>query len=859
MKLLDRVLDANRQAGHGPWREADGAWVDPKPYVSYWSNGIFEGYDGSLWMYFEAPDNVRTQWLSDTSEALSNQQFFITWCQDMAKLLSGETSAKKDVRREFHIQATQHPKGTIEPYEGCTPRHEDYLRRMSGQITRPSWRTFVGVQLIPSDIFHQAYGIKEKVHRWVEHFLNPRDVQYTLFARDLDDVCSAMERNGFKPLDFISDMDALERLTAWYGIPDDAHLRPIQLQTQRLQEPVHARSVITPRFGEMSFYALTPDEHVDVRDPLSMSSRWGEALYQPDADVSVVSIRGQIRSIAASENLLDIKNIKNERGDNGDSTYHNASIADLLSASMLHVRENQLPMIDNVEIIVGSVVPRREVAEHSVVRTMRSMGMRASVLVGRQSKAILSTLPTYPTHVHRVPKSNRKRPSMTNVMLPATLAFSGIFRANRPSSHGGVILGFGDVGHQYPEIFIDPDGASKANKSPTMLVVGRPGAGKSVQLTQMSSQMTYMGRPVVYLNPKSTGTLQPAFDYLGAQTVRMTMDYLADNPGLLDPVYFLKNRDDVASVLTDAIMSAMRMNEDRGTAGAQRRAALTAEIRERAMDPRNITSAHILFGRPDLADGLGAISDVEVLKFVSYKMSASPFWKALISVGHQSRLTQTLRETPTLLVEWGGGLELPNSADEITSDAHVDAVLSVNTIFRYSVERLEGTGGMLVIDESWALKTSNESVALLRRAGREWREANILLVLGTQRIRDWTDRNDADGDMTTFVSRFLFMALAQNDQTEMAEFLRLTGLEDTEEHRQFILNAGAEKAGGQGVQVARGYLVDTIHNWSGGLLCGPWPEAELNASRSDHAAKQARREAQAVAAATVTQSLPEEW
>ena len=44
----------------GPDFTANGGFRDPKPYDFYSTNGIFEGYDGSVWLYFKLPENVQT-------------------------------------------------------------------------------------------------------------------------------------------------------------------------------------------------------------------------------------------------------------------------------------------------------------------------------------------------------------------------------------------------------------------------------------------------------------------------------------------------------------------------------------------------------------------------------------------------------------------------------------------------------------------------------------------------------------------------------------------------------------------------------------------------------------------------------
>lgn len=841
MRLIDKMLGAQPGKGHGPWSEANSGWVDPKPYVSHYGPGLFEGYDGSVWLYVEAPEDVRTEWLAEDIDAVRNQHFLVSLMKDLAKTIGGESSAKHDVRRDFHIVATQYPSGTLKPYEGCTEAHADYLARMSGQYTRPVWRAFLGIKLLPSSIFYETYGLRARARRAVEAWRNPGSVEWLLYKQDLEDVQALASNHGFRGLDFTKDVDALERLTAWYGVPDDQFDRPVQLQTQRLQEFRHGRSLITPRWGEMSFYALTPDDNVDIQDPTSARSRWGERLYHPQADVAAISIRGQVRALDSSDNLLDFRKNHNVHSDEGAQGHAN-SIAALIGQARSLVVEDAMPMVDNVEIVVGSVVRHKEQSEQPLVRVVRDVGMRASVLVDRQPLALLSTLPCFPRHVARVRRNNRKRAALTNVMMPAVLAYSGIFRANRPAGDRGICIGLGDVGFQFPELLIDPSGASRNNLSPTMLVTGRPGAGKTQQLTQMIAQAHYMGLPGVFLNPKSTGSLKPFFDALGGVTVSMSMAYLEQNPGLLDPTFFLPDRNAVAALLADAIQSAMRMEEDTGSASAQRRAVLTAELRERALDPRNVTSAHIIFGNPRA--GTSPISDAEVRAFVQHKMGSAPFWRALISVNEQSKLTRTLRESNLLLVEWSSGMSLPDSDSARYTDDQIDTILSVTTVFRYSAQRIEGTGGMLVIDESWVLKLSREAKSLIVRAGREWRQANIMLVLGSQLIRDWASDEDESSNLKSFVSRFLLMAVSEGDEADMRSFFNITGLADTQANRQYIATAGPQRQPDGSVRPARGYLVDNVHNWSGGVLCGPWPAKELNLGRTDADSEQSRTAAQ---------------
>src|SRR5660398_146401 len=55
-----------------------------------------------------------------------------------------------------------------------------------------------------------------------------------------------------------------------------------------------------------------------------------------------------------------------------------------------------------------------------------------------------------------------------------------------------------------------------------------------------------------------------------------------------------------------------------------------------------------------------------------------------------------------------------------------------------------------------------------------------------------------------------------------------------------MVNAAAERTPGGKTSIAKGYLVDSVHGWRGGILCGPWPAEELNIGRSDIEAQRAR-------------------
>jgi hypothetical protein len=109
-----------------------------------------------------------------------------------------------------------------------------------------------------------------------------------------------------------------------------------------------------------------------------------------------------------------------------------------------------------------------------------------------------------------------------------------------------------------------------------------------------------------------------------------------------------------------------------------------------------------------------------------------------------------------------------------------------------------------------------------------------MLVLGTQKILDFMGTGENEVNMTTYFSRFLFMALQENDDLEMNAFFKATGLPRDKAMEHYILNAGRDtRRGVVRNPIPKAYYMDELHMWHGGIICGPWPELELNLGRTD--------------------------
>lgn len=891
---VKKMFRSSKPSGHGPFYEANSGAVDPKPYAAIYSNGMFEGYDGSLWIYFGIPRDVKIDWVSDPSEIVDNQSFLNTMFKEIGSKLDNQTERTRgDVRRDFHIVMTQDEFQGIRPYPGITPAHADYLARMSLEFKKPDWYGYVGFQLMTSSSLYDAHGLRNKAREYIDQWKNPDMIKMALYREDIDFLNNLMTSPGmgFRPLDFLSHnemdnrpgSDDYEQLTAWYGVSDEKFGVERKLDNTRIAEPVHGLSMIVPKTwgqpgrssSEISFQAIRPREDMFLVDPESNHAQWGAALYTPNLNLVSINIRGEIRSARVAANAFDQKQTSKEKRNQKQrqkGNYGNVDKLAIKDATKLDIANTMVennggtPFLDNVEIIVGHLVTEQDNKLNAV---LKNHGMMAAPVVDRQPLALLSTLPTYPKQVFRIKKGNNYRSVMTNQILPGIIAFSGLFRSTRPAEKNGIILGLNDSGYEYKEIYATVDAAYRESAVPGFLISGRPGSGKTQCMLQICEQSFYQGFNVTFLNPKREATLKPVFDHLGGTTITMSTQFLEENPGLLDPVFYYDNlvpddgksdktrelkhgRSKVADVLGDAIFTALKWRFDHNNMieNSNRMNVIKTQIRQNAQDLKNKCSYDILFGNKLAGTNpIEKAGGVDILKFVADKMLNSPFWGSLISQTDQgSDLQKRMMQNRAILIEWDGSLQLPDSKSkpENYSPEQIDSLLSVNVAFLYSIAILSNkrSGGVLACDESWIFKGSEEVKQILNTGFREWRQANIMLLMGTQKISDWAGGGVSEDDMTTFFGRILMMALTENDDNEIDLFYKFSGLKRSPRYTNYIVNAAIDKVRRPG-QPPRAFYADNISKWKGPIITGPYPELELNLGRTDKEGEERRRKKEA--------------
>ena len=897
--IQSRILEGRPQDAIGPREFSNGGWTDLKPWDEiYPERGIFVGKNNSVWVFFKTPKNVKTEWLRNSEEIIENQMFFNNVVKELAdRLKNSIVKQSRDPRRKFRLSIIRTPFDHLHwDNQEDTPATIDFRKRMSDKIDRAEWEGYFGVELMQSKLSDAGTSLRE-AGDW---FVKGHKSQMSLYLSDLRDVTNIMKDNGFSPLtDMTLDSDDFLNLTAWHGVASDTYNVQRHLSNTRFQEPLHGYSVITPRWGEISFYAIVPSEERSSfgEDPKRERAKWAKPLFNPTNDVVGVWIEGEIRSNKSITNVLNQKRYGKQAAVNQVSHEDYSEQERVMDDLQLLERARESAVdhdaLDNTEILVAVQNFAKE--KNSLRDHMRAYGMDCRMPVNRQAMCLARTVPCYPNGISKIYKSNFVRGTFSVQMFPGALSMSSILQKTRPNCPNGILLGLSNGDHQYREIFTDIEGASKESATPVMLITGRQGSGKTMQALQMIAQVAYDERPVIFLNPKPDSSFGDFFEHLGGITVEMTSKFLEENPGMLDPFNFFENRENIYEHLQEALFRAMDYSSDTGNIHKTEQQKLSADLNMRVMDKRNKCAADVFFGnisgRADYPkalsiwnekllrkhkerglsekdfvpekdgqvstegdlfiqdwlssnNGTSPLPQLNVRNFIKDRVTTSPLWKALIGqTAEGSTLQKMMSQGRPVLIEWDGSLQLPKNSESNLTEQQVDSLISITLAFKYAEEIITrlNRGGMLAVDEAWALKGSSKAREILNSSSREWRERNIMLLMMTQRIADFVT-DDAD-DMSSGVSRYLFMATPPNDKRERELFFRLTGMDDDDDKWNYMTRAGIKNSDGEAnaKSIAEGFYLDTIYGFSGGILCGPWPDYELTMARTDHEGKRLKR------------------
>lgn len=845
--IIDKVKSmlGAQQSVAGPINEANSGMRLGRPYRERYNNGIFVSHDNVMYKFYLAPSDVQVDFV-DNDAMITNQKFFTDISNEIGKKLEAQShGTRKDKRIRFHVSMSKELTSRIETFDGISPSQEEFIERISTDnnmgkpLIKPVWRTFIGFEILPGDIISDAYGIGEKAAAWYENFTDERKRFLTIYRENLKFMDDLARRNGLRELNFSRDPLDEELLTAWFGESESPLGQKRAPETTRLSVFKHGQSLITPKWGEVSMMSVRPADpdqlgEVDPVDPTD--AKFSSGILHPKAGVVHLSIKGQIRSPRAIADIIDAKQTSaataKESNDKGAEQEANLnSRMELADIAVAAATEAGMAPIDNVEFTIAVTV---DAAREKFLNTvLRGYGLEAIIVEGRQHKALCTTIPAYPGTIYRVPAANMTRNRNTMQFYSGVLSMSGLFGSIKPCASNGVLLGLSQSYHDLKEVYSTVcDG-----NAPVKLYTGVTGSGKTVQALMEMDQVSRMGIPVFFLNPKPNGkSPEEMFKLLDGVIIKMDRKFLKDNPGLLDPAFYMDDPEDVADILVEMILEGMAMKSERSKKAVMERAALKQELLSRAKMPENRCSWDIIAGNTKYATP--KLSNDDIIDFVRIQRDISPFWKSSIShdrTGANS-LRDRIRSGKPVYIEWGSSMAMPNTTnrDDWGDDA-VEAVRSVVNMFKYAVAVSVANGrGVVAIDEAHNLKASEQAMGMILKAGKEWRASGLELWLMTQKLTELvktpSSRGIDDGiiDITDTIGQFVMMTMDEGT-LDVDVFFDLTKLPRTPENVKFITSG---KPNPDTNKLPTAFYLNRSERtpWSGGIVCGPWPRTDFKAA-----------------------------
>jgi hypothetical protein len=395
----------------------------------------------------------------------------------------------------------------------------------------------------------------------------------------------------------------------------------------------------------------------------------------------------------------------------------------------------------------------------------------ATPLMYRQFDAYFETLPT--CSVLAAPD----RPYSHDSLL-STIAHSGVGASSvlgddiRPSPDPRVrppeAVWTGVSHPSGTPVWTNPWAASEQNTSPTMVVIGQPGSGKTFLLQFMCYQFALLGIPVFFINPKGSDSLRDYAEFCHGETI--SISDVAAKPGAFDPFRFAEG-ETIAEIAVEHIITSMNNRGD-GFSKAQTIALGTAlrEGIERGARCVGQCIAHLL---PEEH----AQMRHEILEFSrqNRNFGLGIGWEPRGPLGGQSRFT---------LVEFDQESNLPERVDPSSlTMTENSAIAGQRLLWRAGIEVMRKAGGGVVAgDEAWTFLSSPQAASIINGLNRKGRSLGIFLALMTQRIADVVD-----ADLEAYLSRVAVLHL--EDQREIEAALQLCRMEVSPELVNLIRSA----------------------------------------------------------------------
>lgn len=765
----------------------------PLPIAGRLRDGTLLGHDGDAWLYMALP-MVPLVWEDPEAQMAHAQKLHNLLTELGSHSRSGAIAGTKMGARyrEFHLVSLAWDEPPRMP-DSISPAVEEWLRPVFSRFHTGNGLFAVGVKLRRASAL-TASGFMSTLRSVVNEAAD-RVPDKNEFAADRALVGPILQRAGGQ----VCTTEQVRRLESWWN---DGYGGNTAIQV----DP-DGRLIGCDGWPEgLEFSVLTKFSRMQLSPE---SGLWLADAFGHHEGCVAVSVRGTL--VPADEARKDFRKSQRkararieEQAATGDMQRQEDHDLRNISASLesMYVGADE-PLVRYTSIVFARRASRVDATYATELD--HTWGIKSKVLLHRQVEGLEETLPL------GRPRVGQSK-IFTRDLTVGMIAASGIGSFDAVGDDGGSWIGTAPPVHSL--VWLDPQGASKENKPPSMGVVGEPGAGKTFLLQLIATQATLSGLPVVFINPKSADSLVEFCAAVGGETIKVSS--LEKEPGLLDPFRYAKP--EIAAEIAIAHINTMM-----------------ASIPE---DDRIYLAAGIRAAAEEGAGCVGEALEHDMVpakwrELIPLQAQSLPLFGLGISMVPRSSWNYT-KDGRLTLVEFDR--PLPNLGS-VTATAGLGpeeraAVAGIRLITRASLEQMFTTedagagqyakprGGVLIVDEAHVFLSSQEGRSILQGLGRTGRSQGILPVMATQRLADLIEEGV---DMASYMGRVFVMRMTDPKETDAA--LHLCGLKPTDQRREFLRNAGPvhDKQNPENSRGAMALYRD-LRDRVSAVLVGPVPE-----------------------------------
>lgn len=260
-----------------------------------------------------------------------------------------------------------------------------------------------------------------------------------------------------------------------------------------ITEKTDYRKYFTPKSLRFGFAAAVQDgknlSHFVINDyPLWVCNGWGEGLFDLPNTKVVMKLKPveKFRAIRRIDNaILEIQTqtMRNRASDNIEKDTHLQSLQELL----VSLQNENDSLFDVTTIITAYDEKGKNTVRKQVRRRLREMGFGYNEMIGRQKDAYLSS------QLCITDKVNISRGIQTS-----SIAAVFPFVSNAVVDDKGILIGENKL-----PVFVDFTKRDDSHLSSNMIVLGKPGSGKSYACKSIIAQLASCNTRVFVLDPES--------------------------------------------------------------------------------------------------------------------------------------------------------------------------------------------------------------------------------------------------------------------------------------------------------------------------------------------------------------------